>query len=315
MNKKITGLLIALTLLVPSTVANAALKNKSSVPTVAILDTALDTSLPIFKDRIAYEVCILEYLSCPNGKSFQEGPGSSVMDPKFIKSNGFEHGTQISSLFVANNKTYNIVFIRIVPSGPTGLRKPLTYNAVDKALTWVYQNKDLYNIKMISMSQGDHSSLGAPKTDYCTKRNTTNILIDQLWQSGVVSFFPTGNNSDYQRIDWPACIPNSVSVGSVDKLNTIFITSNADINNPTLVDFYAQGHAVPLVNPGNIPSVGSGTSYATIVAAAQWATISDSKPGLSVSDLYTLIKNKSTQVKSARVPSGNMINVNGAING
>ena len=68
MNKKITAALIALTLLSP-TAANAALKSATiQTPTIAILDTALDTSVPEFQGRIAYEVCILEWASCPNGQ-------------------------------------------------------------------------------------------------------------------------------------------------------------------------------------------------------------------------------------------------------
>lgn len=315
MNKKITGLIVALTLLVPTTAANAVLKNKGSVPTIAILDTGIDTSLPIFKDRIAYEVCILDWLACPNGKSFQEGTGSAVVDPKFIKSNGFEHGTQIASLFVQNNKDYNIVFVRIVGNGPTGLRKPLMEANVPRALNWVYANKDLYNIKLVSMSQGAHGTLGAAGTNYCPKNIETENVIKSLLDANIPTFFPTGNNSDYKRIDWPACISNAISIGSLDKYDQIFPTSNADLNNPSIVDFYAQGHGVGVYGPGYSYYTVTGTSFANIVAAAQWATIAQNKPSYTYSQLYDLIKKTSKNVKNSYVPSGNKINVLEAING
>jgi len=79
MNKKILLGLIALTLAIPST-SHANVKNRTvSVPTLAILDTGLDTSVPSIKDKLIYEVCILEWTTCPNGQSFMEGPGASAI--------------------------------------------------------------------------------------------------------------------------------------------------------------------------------------------------------------------------------------------
>jgi hypothetical protein len=51
MNKKILVGLTALALLIPST-SHASIKNRTiSVPTLAILDTALDTSIPSIKGK------------------------------------------------------------------------------------------------------------------------------------------------------------------------------------------------------------------------------------------------------------------------
>ena len=74
MNKKLTAVLITLTLLSP-TAANAALKSATvQTPTIAILDTAIDTSVAEFQGRVVHEVCVLEWASCPNGQKFMEGP-------------------------------------------------------------------------------------------------------------------------------------------------------------------------------------------------------------------------------------------------
>ncbi len=75
MNKKILATLVVITLAIPTISANAAsLRNKNvAQPTIAILDTALDTSLPIFKDRILFEACVTQWSSCPNGLSQMEG--------------------------------------------------------------------------------------------------------------------------------------------------------------------------------------------------------------------------------------------------
>jgi hypothetical protein len=65
MNKKILAVLVTITLAIPTISANAAsLQNKNvAQPTIAILDTALDTSLPIFKDKILFEALTHQLLS------------------------------------------------------------------------------------------------------------------------------------------------------------------------------------------------------------------------------------------------------------
>ena len=108
MNKKLIAALIAITLAVPTTAHAAGLQNRTgSTPAVAILDTAIDTSLPAFQGKIIQEVCILEWTTCPNGKSFMEGPGAASMPANLIKTNGFDHGTFMSSVSVANNPNLN----------------------------------------------------------------------------------------------------------------------------------------------------------------------------------------------------------------
>jgi len=68
---------MVLTLALPS-VSHANVRNETtSVPSLAILDTGLDTSIPSIKEKLIYEVCILEWTTCPNGQSFMEGPGST----------------------------------------------------------------------------------------------------------------------------------------------------------------------------------------------------------------------------------------------
>ena len=124
MNKKLIAALIAITLAVPTTAQAAGLQNRiDSTPSVAILDTGIDTSLPAFQGKIVQEVCILEWTTCPNGKSFMEGPGSASMPLALITKNGFDHGTFMTSVFVKTNPNVNIVFIKIIGNTATGARQ------------------------------------------------------------------------------------------------------------------------------------------------------------------------------------------------
>ena len=175
MNKKlITAILALITLL--TTAIQAIPAKADNTPTIAILDTALDTSLPIFKDRIAYEVCILEWNSCPNGQSFQEGPGSAVLPMSVMANNGFNHGTTMASVVANTDPNVKIVFVRIIGNTPSGGRQIANELTVVNALTWVLQNKDKFNIKAVSMSQGHHNL--SPLTDYCPSTpNTVNFAL------------------------------------------------------------------------------------------------------------------------------------------
>jgi len=93
MNKKLITAVLAAVLTITTThtvVAN------TQPATVAILDTALNASLPVFKDKVVQEVCILDWPSCANGKSFMEGPGAASMPISQMLRNGLKHGTKIT---------------------------------------------------------------------------------------------------------------------------------------------------------------------------------------------------------------------------
>jgi hypothetical protein len=311
MNKKYIAVLAAvLTLTMLTTNANASLKNNTVLtPTVAIIDTAINASLPIFKDKIAYEVCILEWNSCPNGKSFMEGPGSANLPTKIINNNGFNHGTQMSSIAIQNNPNIKIVFVRIIGNTPTGVRQLAGPKSISNALEWVYANKDKFNIQAVSMAQGHHNLI--PNADYCPKHAETQNAIIKLSSIGVPSFFAAGNNRDYVRIDFPACIPQAIAVGATDQADEITNYSNGDVK---LLDFYARGDMQAYNPDGALKNV-SGTSASTSIAATNWIKIKSFKPQHSYQELYDLISKTAINVKGSRVPYGKLIDVDAAING
>jgi serine protease len=312
MNKKILAVLVTITLAIPTISANAAsLQNKNvAQPTIAILDTALDTSLPIFKDKILFEACVTQWSSCPNGLSEMEGTNSSTLKPEWISKNGFDHGTQIASIAVATNPNVKIVFVRIIGTSSTGLRQSTSEATVYNALDWVIRNKDKFNIQAVSMSQG-HSAGRNPDPNYCPSTPITEGKINQLMTAGVPVFFPTGNARNYSKIDWPACIPSSVAIGATMPAETIAIYSNHD---PLLTDFFALGQ-VKATNPGGkVVNVG-GTSAATVIAATQWATIKASKPHLTYSQIYDLISKTSKPTYNSKITGGKLINLGAALNG
>ena len=180
MNKKLITALAALTLIIPISANAASLQNKSvTQPTIAILDTALDTSIPSIKSNVIYEACVVQWNSCPNGLGEMEGTNSAVLPTSVMSNNGFDHGTQIASLAVATNPNVRIVFVRIIGADSSGFRQPSGEQTVWAALDWVIRNKAKFNIQAVSMSQGHHV-LGAAGTDYCPKTPITESKIKTL---------------------------------------------------------------------------------------------------------------------------------------
>lgn len=309
MNKKLIAALVATVISLP-TFAHSAKAENQPAPTIAILDTALDSSLSLFKDRIIYEACVVQWNSCPNGLSIMEGPGSASMPSQFISKNGFEHGTQLASLAVKTNMTVKIVFVRVIGSTSNGSRQSAGEQTVYNALDWVIANKDKFNIQAVSMSQSHHN-LGPAGTDYCPKTPNTEARIKTLQSAGVPVFFPAGNGRDYKRIDWPACIPSSIAIGATMPTKEVAIYSNFDSN---LVDFFAEGTTRAL-NPGGAIVNVAGTSASTVIAATSWATLKSLKPNLSYSEIYDIFSKTSLPTKNSRVSGGKLIDLSKAING
>ena len=319
MNKKLITALVALTLAIP-TMATAApktnLKNTSlPAPTIAILDSAIDMSQQKFKDRVVYEVCLIESFygstpKCPNGLNAMEGPGSATLPVDRLALGGFDHGTLMADQAIQTNPNVKIVFIRIIGQRDNGSREFTNEATVYNALQWVANNHSRFNIQSVAMAQGSHS-VGAVGTDYCPKTPTTVEKIKSLNALNIGVFFPAGNNSDYKRISWPSCIPEAISMGATLPSGSIAFYSNYDAK---LIDFYSRGTTV-LQGLNAKKTNFAGTSASVLVGATSWATIKSVKPNLTHTELYNLISNTSTVTTSSKVGSGKAIDMNKAING
>jgi hypothetical protein len=279
-NKLITAVL-TLSLLSPVAISQA---SGADAPVLAILDTAIDTSLPNLQGKIVGEVCILEYALCPNGTNFQEGSGAASMPADLIVKNGFDHGTYMASTAVQYNPNLKILFIKIIANTPTGLRKPTGESTISAALFWIKENAAKYNVKAVSISQGSSGMLGKAGTEYCPTFPRTVTAVQSLNSMSIPVFSAAGNARDYSRIDWPSCITDVVSVGAVDQIGEIASYSN---NDSQLLDFFALGN-MPAVGPAVTKNI-AGTSSATQVAAATYLSLSSST-GKSGIELINIMK-------------------------
>ena len=243
-----------------------------------------------------------------------EGPGSSVLPASIIANRDFNHGTQMASAAIANNPNMNILFIRIIGNTTRGTRQSTGILTITNALEWVLKNKDKYNIVAVSASQGNQNVLKKTNVNYCPV-TATDIMVDRLYSVNIPVFFPSGNDRDKSRINWPACIPNAVAVGGVEVFGLNkpqpSIVSNYD---GSLIDIWAEINSTVLLPGGSIGNA-YGTSVANQIAAAKYIAVKTAKPTLTAQQILSLIKSKATPVPNRLNQNIFIFNLGETLNG
>lgn len=279
------AVVLGLTLLAP---ASAEVK-----PSIAIIDTAIDTTLPALQGKIIYEACVMQSKGCPNKQMIQEGPGSASLPASQLYANGFDHGTIMALIATQVNPDINIVFIRIVPMAANGRQSQYTESSVLSALEWVAQNKQKFNIVATSASIGHHNlRTGA---NYCPVRANLRDSIVKLQSINVATIFAAGNNYDINRVDYPSCITEAIAVGSATREGRIALHSNGGKE----LDFYALGSFETSVKNA------VGTSAATAALASYW--VKNYKG--SYASTYDYLKSISKPTESEQIKSNNFIDI------
>jgi hypothetical protein len=265
---------------------------------LVIIDTGFDTSLPIIKDAVIYESCIMFWSGCPNGTSFQEGPGASALPTNISNTSNMSHGTQMASIAMNANPGQKLVLIRIIAYNARGDRLPVSDSTVVNVFKWIISKRVELNIGAVAMAQGYHPT--ATGKNYCPKNVELEKIILDLKNSNVPVFLPTGNAADKTRIDWPACIPAAIAIGAINSKGQIADYSNYDRN---LVDFYTPGDA-PALLPGGAPSSAVGTSVSTLIAASYWLSVANLKPELTVPEVSQLFRNAGKMIFDSKFRYG-----------
>ncbi|MBI3651884.1 MAG: S8 family serine peptidase [Acidobacteria bacterium] len=248
--------------------------------TAAVLDTGLRATHIDFSGRVKAQ------------RNFTSDNGGNPNDA----SDGQGHGTNVGGIIAANGR-----HIGVAPGAGIVPLKVLTnmgggsFNAVAEALDWVLENRQQYNITVVSMSLGDsgnYTSDGGFEDDKVSNR------IRQLKAERVPVVVAAGNDfathNSEPGMSFPAILSDTISVGAVydsniggpisygqdGNLGTAFSTRagqltpfsqrlHESVNPHTRTDIFAPG--APVTSSGiasdNGESVQSGTSQATPVIA------------------------------------------------
>lgn len=268
---------------------------------IAVIDTGIDATNSVLQGKVVQEVCILDFALCPNNQKTMEGTGSATLDPVKAANNSFYHGTQMTSIILQNTPDAEVVFIRVVAMTPKGGRASVSIDNIGRALEWVKNNAQAYNIGVVSVSMGLPS-----KTASCASNSLVENNILALKDMGIPAVFANGNGGKTDRIDYPACFAPSIAVGGADNFSGKYFPALYN-NHSSMTDFFALGK-LTVAAPNNTTTLAVGSSAATALLASEWLQLSNS--GLSYQEVYDKIVANSTVITTKKVQNGLVLDHN-----
>lgn len=233
------------------------------VGAVAIIDVNFESNL-ISGD--VTEVC----LSAPSVCS------STVTPRNTSQFKAFNHGTIMADVARSNNADVPLVLIE-AGTTKTGV---ITGIQLSDALNWIINNSDKYNIKAVSFSynagRGSTCTPASPGVNILTTHNNVVNAIATLKASKIDFYASSGNYGSGNNIDYPACISDSVAVGSTQFMGStqrsdLVLSGNTYTSKSlksirTSVQGLHDSFAIATTGP-NPFMVGFTTSVATVTAA------------------------------------------------
>ena len=258
---------------------------------LVIIDSGFNTQLPFLAGKVIDEACFIEFGKCPNGQASMTGPGSATLAATdAAKDRTFNHGTQMASVASAVNPSTRFVLIRIVGKSDKGFANTYTTRALQSALDWVSDNAARLNVGAVSISMGR-----AYKEAACPIETPLQARIVELKASHIGVFTAAGNRSNQTKVDYPACIPEAITVGATDTRYTLKAVTGwiypimPNSNGGADLDLYALGRHTVIGLDGSSTIV-LGTSAATAAVASKW-TQSLSEGG-TYDSLWSTIQSK-----------------------
>jgi hypothetical protein len=240
----------------------------AATPSVVIIDSGVNTSA---LRNIVDEVCIVEFFSCPNGKSFQDDQNAATIAPS--RYDALNHGTQMASIIQKINPSVGLIPIRIVGQAGWGMPMPYTNNAVKLALDWVIANQAKYGIVAVNVSLGRMSA-------GCQVPAGLQADVETLKALNVAVIAATGNDGSKTDMNAIACLPNVISVGATDNPAQMGGAAYDPTAKPTIAN-YSNGNAQTTVYT-------NGRWFATTLAGSQSFTTGTSGATAAITGWWSI---------------------------
>ncbi len=220
------------------------------------------------------------------------------------KGNGF-HGSMVSGIIAGQLNSY-------APGGIAPKAKIISIDNTDggsegliAAMEWILTIRKKHNVVAVS------GSIGAPNTSGlrgsegdCSLDPILSVKIKELVKAGIVMIFAAGNGGSFSKLDFPACLPEVISVGA--------LTSKGSI-----ADYSNVSKSITILAPADILSsngengyfIGGGTSSATPIVAGAVALLKQAKPDATPQEIKLALQstsNRTSDVLWANLPILNL---------
>jgi serine protease AprX len=253
--------------------------------TVAVMDTGIYANHSTFTDegRNNYTKRIL---------AFYDEDVEGTTEPPYDIQN---HGTWAASILGGNSSTYqgvapdvNFIIMKVFDYFDSNLES--TVAIIEKAVDWIIQNKQTYDIKIASMSFG-----AKPEPDNQQELEVLNALAKRLVDNDILVVAAAGNyGPNSGTLTAPGSEEVVLCIGGVDYEGKMYSGSG---NGPTHLGVIKPDVCAPAVSvlgakSGTDPNAlltQDGTSAATPFVAGLAALMLEKKASLSSSELKSII--------------------------
>ena len=259
---------------------------------VAVLDTGVEASHPFLAGRVVTEACFRQDGTCPNGGRKMVGPGAAK---PYDCDNGCAHGTHVAGIVagradggtgVAPNA--KIIAVQVFTLDANGLGASLLNTL--QALEWLYLDRERLGVSAVNMSLG-----GGRHKAPCVN-GARRQIVERLRQAGIATIVATGNESHADSVGAPACLPDAISVGSLEKDGTVSEFSNSY----GAMTIMAPGGRIVSSVLNGMYAASSGTSMATPQVAGAWAVLKGAHPTASFDQILAALTQDASMVRDPR---------------
>ena len=253
---------------------------------IAFIDVGITRNHPYFEGRVVDGVCISSTSSCPNGRNYQEGVNAAEAPPDNfrVEIEDINHGNMVAGIAAGGLNVSSSAVGGVAPEANIIMARndSRTDRGITSALDYFYEIKDEHNLQAVSISMGRLPSRSNMLD--CTSDNRTMFnSVQRLVEAGIPIFAAAGNEQNPYGMLLPACLPNVISVGSVD-------------NDGDVANWSNSGEALDVFAPYNIGTAdylgymrGSGTSASTPLVAASFLLAREIDPTVTISEFLSAV--------------------------
>jgi subtilisin family serine protease len=264
---------------------------------VAILDTGVDSTHPMYADRLIEEACFSAQNQCPNGQSEMFGPGAAA--PCALR--GCGHGTRVAGIVLGDEPGggltgaaphAELIAIQIfsIVAGELG-----AYSSdILAGLQHVLGLTAFHQIASANLSLGGDLFTSEAECDRTVASQFAAVAL--LRAANVLTIAASGNEGLTNAMTTPACLSNVIGVGSTSDFDEVSSFSNS----ASFLRLLAPGEAVESSVAVGGTALASGTSMASSHVAGVIATIREAIPSATADEIENALALSGVPVFDAR---------------